>query len=138
MAQVLEFIGNHPYLCTTFVVLLILFIRHEMGRGGNSLTPQQLIHLMNKENPLLLDIRDAKAYRAGHVINAKNIPLAQIEEQTKKYNKFKEQPVVILCQAGQHASIAAKTFKQKGFVKLYRLSGGILEWQNRGLPLIKS
>ena len=55
MDQVFEFIGNHPILVAAFVILLVLFIRNETRRGGRSVTAQQLVDLVNRENALVLD-----------------------------------------------------------------------------------
>ena len=49
MDQLFTFIGNHPYLVGAFVVLLALFIRNEMSRGGATVSAQELVNLVNKE-----------------------------------------------------------------------------------------
>ena len=63
MDRLLEFALNHPELVVTFVVLLVLFFVLESRRGGKTVSSQQLTHLMNKEEGLVLDVRESKEYR---------------------------------------------------------------------------
>ena len=53
MDQLFSFIGNHPFLVGTFILLLALFIRNETQRGGQSVSAQQLVDLVNRSSPLL-------------------------------------------------------------------------------------
>ena len=74
MEQLFEFIGNHMILVGTFVILLTLFIRNETRRGGQAVSAQQLVDMVNRHNALVLDVRDRKEFEAGHIVNAVNIP----------------------------------------------------------------
>ena len=69
MDQLFEFIGNHPFLVGTFVLLLVLFIRNETQRGGRSVSAQELVGLVNKEDAVVLDLRDKKEFEAGHIVD---------------------------------------------------------------------
>ena len=55
MDQLFTFISNHPFLVGAFVVLLALFIRNEMNRGGTTLGAQQVVNLVNNEGAVVLD-----------------------------------------------------------------------------------
>ena len=78
MDQAIEFIGNHAILVGTFAVLLALFIRNEASRGGQTATAQELVNLVNRENALILDVRDAREFAEGHIVDALNIPHAAV------------------------------------------------------------
>ena len=73
MAQVLEFMGNHALLVGTFVVLLMAFLFNEMRRGGASVTAQELVNLVNRDQAVVLDVRDRKEFAAGHIVDAVNV-----------------------------------------------------------------
>jgi len=66
MAQLFEFIGNHPLLVGTFVALLGLFISNEMRRGGRSVSAQQLVNLVNNSDAVVVDVRDSKEFSDLH------------------------------------------------------------------------
>ena len=137
MAQLFEFIGNHPLLVGTFAALLGLFIANEMRRGGRSVTAQQLVNLVNNENAVVVDVRDSKEFEAGHIVDAINIPHTALESRMNEIDKFKDKPLVLTCKMGQHSGAAGTALRKAGFEQVARLTGGILEWRNQILPVVK-
>lgn len=138
MDQLFSFIANHPFLVGTFALLLALFIRNETQRGGRSVSAQQLVDLVNRENALVVDLRERKEFDAGHIVDSVNIPYASLESKLSELEKHKERPLVIACRMGQHAGAAGTMLRKKGFANVSRLSGGIAEWRNQNLPVVKS
>ena len=136
MDQFFEFIGNHPILVGTFVVLLVLFVRNEMARGGRSVSAQELVNLVNREGAAVLDIRDRKEFEAGHIVDAINMPHANVADRLGELAKYKDQQVVIACRMGQHSGAVGTILKKAGF-DVARLSGGMAEWRNQNLPVVK-
>ena len=91
MDRVIEFAMNHPFLVGGFLGLLSAFIFLETRRGGKSVSSQQLTNLVNKEEALVLDVRDAKEFKEGHITGSKNIQrkghvhsTTQIHKATKR------------------------------------------------------
>ncbi len=138
MDQVFTFIGNHPYLCGAFVLLLALFIHNEMRRGGRSVSVQQLVELVNRENALVLDVRDRREYDSGHIVNAVNIPFSALNSRLDELSKHKERAIVVSCKMGQHSGTAGVLLRKHGFQNVVRLKGGLAEWRNQSLPMVKS
>lgn len=138
MEELFTFISNHPFLVGTFVVLLALFIRNEMNRGGAVVGVQELVQLVNNDNALVVDVRDKAEYDQGHIVDAINIPFASIESRADELNKHKDRPIVIACKMGQHSGAAGTTLRKKGFENVSRLRGGIAEWRGQNLPVVKS
>jgi rhodanese-related sulfurtransferase len=137
MAQLFEFIGHHPILVGIFAVLLVLFIRNETQRGGKGVSPQELVNLVNKEGAIVLDVRDSKEFAAGHIVDAVNVPHTVLESRLSELEKYKEKPVTIVCKMGQHAGTAGAMLRKAGFASVSRLSGGMTEWRNQNLPVVK-
>ena len=138
MEELFTFISNHPILVGTFVVLLVLFIRNEMNRGGAVVGVQELVQLVNNENALVVDVRDKAEFDQGHIVDAINIPFANIETRADELNKHKDWPIVIACKMGQHSGAAGTALRKKGFENVSRLRGGIAEWRGQNLPVVKS
>lgn len=140
MHQLLEFIVNHWILNGIFIVLLIVLVFEEaraQGMGRFGLSPQALTHLMNRESPLLLDMRDHKSFKEGHIIGSVNLPHESLEHDFKKYEKDKSQTIVVICTEGQKAAIFAGKMRKKGFENMHILSGGIGAWKTAHMPLVK-
>ena len=138
MDQVIEYIGNHPFLIGSFVLLFALFVRNETHRGGHSVTAQQLVNMVNRENAVVIDVRDKKDFDQGHIVNAVNIPFANLSNRVDELKKYQEQPLVVACKQGQHAGSAGTLLRKAGFENISRLTGGITEWRNQNLPVVKA
>jgi len=138
METLFEFVGNHPYLVSAFIILLMLFIRNEAARGGESVTPQELVNLVNNESAVIIDVRDTAEYADGHIVKALNIPHGALEQRLSELNKHKDKPLIVACKMGQHSGSAGTLLRKSGFADVRRLSGGITEWRNQNLPVVKT
>lgn len=137
MEQLFAFISNHPFLVGAFVVLLALFIRNEMSRGGATVSAQELVQLVNNDGAVVVDLRDKAEFDAGHIVDAINIPFAAIEARMDELNPYKGKPIVLACKMGQHSGSAGTQLRKAGFEQVSRLRGGIAEWRAQNLPVVK-
>ncbi len=133
MERWLEFMGNHPFLFGTLGVLLVLFFIFEGQRNGRTISPQSLGILVKAKNAMLIDLRDAKDFREGHISGSRNIPYSQIANHVDEL-KATERPLVFICNLGQ---VAGSALQKVGHNDSYRLDGGISNWKAQGLPLVK-
>ena len=138
MENLITFIANHPFLVGTFLLLLALFVRNETQRGGRSVSAQQLVDLVNREGAVVLDVRDKKEYDAGHIVDSINIPFSALDSRIAELKDYKEQPLVVACKMGQHSGSAGTILRKNGFEQVSRLSGGVTEWRNQNLPVVRS
>ena len=137
MEQLFEFIGNHYLLTGIFVILLVMFVRNEVQRGGRSVTAQQLVDLINREGAVVLDVRDKNEFGEGHIIDALNIPHTAVASRIGELERHKVKPVVVACKMGQHSGAVGTILRKAGFENVSRLRGGIAEWRNQNLPVVK-
>ncbi len=138
MDQVFEFIGNHLALAGAFAVLLVALLVTENKRGGLSVSTQQATQLINREQAIVLDLRSQSEYNAGHIVGARNIPYTSLSSHLADLEKYKEKPVILVCKMGQHSSAAGKVLMKSGFTQVKRMSGGMAEWANTNLPVVKT
>ena len=104
------------------------------GAGVSTLEATQLI---NREDALVIDVRDADAFAKGHILGAKSIPLTDLARRASDLEKHKSKAVIISCQNGDRASGAAAILRQNGFSRVLPLNGGFAAWQQAGLPVEK-
>ncbi len=105
------------------------------GMGGASVTTLQATQLMNRENALVLDVREPAAYAAGHILGAKNLPLAEIDKRAADFEKYKSKTVIVHCDTGSTATRAVALLKARGFENVFNLAGGFRAWLTGGLPV---
>lgn len=137
MALFLEFLTQQWQLASALLVCVLMLVFHESRRGGKTVTPHQLVTLVNGQQATVVDLRDPAEFRKGHIVDAINIPSAKVGERMAELEALKEKPLVLVCKIGQNASMVGKQLAAKGFTNIYRLSGGISEWQTSQLPLVK-
>lgn len=140
MSQLLEFIGNHVILVTSFVVVLIAYVYtlyNDKNASYTRINPDQLTRLVNRENAKIVDVRTPEAYASGHIVNAVNIPLADIEAGKAKLAGLGKRPVVAYCDRGISSQRACKQLSNQGIDPVFNLSGGIRAWVSDKLPLSK-
>lgn len=135
--QIFSFIGNHYILVSIFVFLLVAFIINEGKQGGAAISTGNLVNLVNREEAVIVDIRDNKDFGAGHIAGAINIPFASIDSRVGELEPYREKPIVLVCKMGQHAGAAGRKLKAQGFLDVRRLSGGMAEWGASSLPVVK-
>ena len=105
--------------------------------GGPWVDALQATHLINREDALLLDVREPGEYGAGHALGAKNMPLSRLEAGGGDLAKRKEKPVIVYCDGGERSAKALSALKKQGFTRVTNLSGGLKTWQQAGLPVEK-
>lgn len=137
MEQLFEFVGNHPLLVGAFLLILALFVRNELVRGGRAVTPQELVNLVNRDGAVVVDVRDKNEFSEGHIVGAINVPHTALANRLAELEKYKERPLVLACKMGQHAGASGTVLRKAGFQNVSRLKGGVAEWRNQSLPVVK-
>ncbi len=140
LTQISEFAVNHPYLVMAFAVLLALVFFNEMKIATQrfaSLTPAAAVQLMNKEDVVVLDVREPSETVGGKIARAIQIPVGAVAKRVDELEKFKDKTLLVYCKSGARAGIACKELSKNGFDKVYSLNGGLLAWQDAHLPVSK-
>ncbi|WP_079710723.1 FAD-dependent oxidoreductase [Paraliobacillus ryukyuensis] len=77
-----------------------------------------------ESNAFIVDVREKKEYEAGHVKNAKNIPLSEFRERLDEIPT--DQPVYVHCRSGQRSYNAVASLGNAGYEHVYNISGSFL------------
>jgi rhodanese-related sulfurtransferase len=112
-------------------MLIASFVRG--GGGGISVTEATL--LINREDALVLDVRETSEWSSGHIPNARHVALGQLEKHMSELEKFKGKPIIVCCASGNRSSSACATLKKAGFDRVFSLNDGIGGWKGAGLPV---
>ena len=102
------------------------------------MTPAQATHLINREDALVVDVRDPGRIRRRAHPRRKERAAGARAEGANELAKRKERPLIVYCDTGTNrAAKAIGALKKQGFAKVVNLSGGIGAWQQAGLPVEK-
>jgi rhodanese-related sulfurtransferase len=140
MDRVIEFLSHHPWLGTATVVAVAMVLVYEMrtlSESRLSVSPQELIRLMN-QGALLLDLRPAEQYQAGHLTGARQMNGEQILKATDTLKKHKEKAVVVYDDSGSLGAAAVRQLTAQGFTRVFALRGGLAAWRADNLPVSRA
>jgi rhodanese-related sulfurtransferase len=133
----LDFVRNNLLLFAVALIsgAMLLWPLFRKSTGGPWVSTSQATHLINREDALVLDVRDPGEYGAGHILGAKNVPLSRLGDGD--IAKRKERPVIVYCDGSERSSKAVSALRKQGFTRVVNLSGGLKAWQQAGLPVEK-
>ena len=91
----------------------------------------------NDPNLVILDVRTPEEFSEGHIENAVNLDFYSddFKEELDKLDKNKT--YVTHCRSGGRSAKTLNLMKELGFKEAYNITGGIVEWENEGLPTTK-
>ncbi len=93
--------------------------------------------LINRQNAVLLDVREPKEFEGGRLPAAIHIPLSQLPGRTNELAKLATRPVIAYCAIGRRSRMAGGALAKAGFKDIFSLQGGIAAWKKDGLPVEK-
>jgi rhodanese-related sulfurtransferase len=140
MQQLLDYITRHPFLVGAAVLAGIVVLAFELRarvQAFAALSSAQAVRMMN-QGALVIDLRSKELYDAGHIVDARNVPAAEIESQADALKKWRERNVITYCDSGANGASAARTLTKLGFTKVFNLEGGLNAWVKDNLPLAKT
>lgn len=135
----LEFLQNNLMLVGVAVASGGMLLWQTFGSrlsGLNQVSAAEATRLIN-DDALVLDVREDKEWAEGHIPNARHIPMAQLSKRLAELDKLKDKPIVVSCRSGHRSASVCRTLKKNGFENVHNLAGGILAWEQAGLPVTK-
>jgi rhodanese-related sulfurtransferase len=139
MQDLTTFISNHMALTYSFAIILLLLFIIELLRAKQNksrINTSKAIQLINREHAVIIDIRAQDNYRQGHIIDAISIPESDLIAQKKKLERYKQKPIIFICNNGTASQKVAALLLKEGY-NIYLLAGGMRAWREAGLPIIK-
>ena len=106
--------------------------------SGKGLTPTDATIWINRRKANVIDLRTEEDFKLGHLPNAKNVAIENLESSLKSLKLEQKYPVVVIGRGPAHSQKAAKELRALGYEEVGVLEGGINAWQTSGLPLVKS
>lgn len=134
-----------PFVLQNWHLILVAFVSGGLllwpgiARSARSgITPEAAVQLINREKAVVVDVSEADEFAAGHITNARNIPVNDLEKRLPEVVKNKALPLVLVCANGARAARAAGVAKTLGYEKAVVLGGGLRAWKEANLPVEKA
>lgn len=140
LSRLPQFLGHHVLLVATFIVIILALIGLEVSRkfrGFRELTPAALVQMINRGEPLVVDLSAIADFEKGHIAGSKHVAPSQFDPENKDLAKAKGLQIVTVCKSGAESGKAARRLVKAGFTDVATLAGGINAWRQADLPLVK-
>lgn len=103
------------------------------GGGVRSISPDEAYALLQAESPpVIVDVRQPVETRSGSVPGAMLIPLTEFAQRLNELPT--DRPILTICRSSHRSPFAARQLKREGR-NVTNVAGGIIAWEQAGLPL---
>lgn len=141
MQEIMQFVGRHPVLSIAWIALLaaVLFTTFKgLMSKVKVITRGEVTRLINKEDAVVVDLRQRDDFRKGHIAGSLNLLPAEIKANNiGELDKHKVKPVIVTDGTGMQATESASLLLKAGFEKVFVLKEGIAGWSGENLPLVR-
>lgn len=135
----IDFLQQNWYWAAMAVFSGGMFV-YQSVRGGSAsqnVSPMQATLMINREDALIIDVRDPAEFNQGHIPNARHIPLKELMSRQEELRSQPERPIIINCHSGGRSIDACMQLRKAGFTKVFNLEGGLAAWQQAGQPVTR-
>ncbi|WP_313481851.1 rhodanese-like domain-containing protein [Atlantibacter hermannii] len=141
MQEIMQFVSRHPILSIAWVALLgaVLFTTFKsLTSKVKVISRGEATRLINKEDAVVVDIRQRDDFRKGHIASALNVLPNEIKaNNTGELDKHKVQPIIVVDGNGMSAQESANALLKAGFERVFVLKDGVAGWSGENLPLVR-
>ena len=134
--DIFVFVSEQWVLVSVLLLLIYVYAWREKSRAGTALSVHGVTLLLNREQAVLLDVREQSEFKEGHIVAAINIPHASVAERIVELSQYKERVIIVVDKLGQHSGAVGRLLGEAGF-DVRRLQGGMSEWSNQNLPQVQ-
>jgi molybdopterin/thiamine biosynthesis adenylyltransferase/rhodanese-related sulfurtransferase len=110
----------------------------EQGRRFTDLSPGEFRREIAGGGAVVLDTREQHEYDEAHLEGAELVPPSEVSARIDELVPDTDQRVVLYCRSGKRSALAAEELADLGYTNLAHLTGGILAWQEQGLPVVEA
>ncbi len=141
MQEIMQFVGRHPILSIAWAALLVAVI-YTTFKGIASkvkvISRGEATRLINKEDAIVVDLRQRDEFRKGHISGAQNVLPADIKNSNLgELEKHKNKPIIVVDANGMSAQESGNHLHKAGFEQVFVMKEGVAGWSGENLPLVR-
>jgi len=141
MQEYIDFARNNFLIVAGFIAVLGFIIKTEISRltrKYKQIGVNEAVMLLNKDNSIVLDVREDKEVQGGKIKDARHITLGQLPSRMAELGSDKQKPILVYCRSGSRSGHACQMLTKAGYEDVSNLAGGILAWEAANLPVVKA
>ncbi|HRP34443.1 MAG TPA: rhodanese-like domain-containing protein [Gammaproteobacteria bacterium] len=137
MEPILQYAASHPFLFGGMLLMFAVVFAYEMRvarRKGTDVSAPEAVAMINA-GAQPVDIRAAAQYEKAHILDARNIPLGDLDQHLASLEKLKDRGILLYCDNGAASAKAVETLAARGVPGAKSLRGGLTAWRGENLPV---
>jgi len=91
--------------------------------------------MLEKGEPLLLDVRTPGEYADRHVPVSLLIPPNELSDRLGEIADHKKRDILVICRSGNRSCATSQILEDAGFTNVYNIDRGIIDWAQDGFPV---
>ncbi len=115
------------------ILLLATLACEAPAAGVSEISPDELL-TNPPESVLILDVRSEAEFTRGHVPGAVNLSHDRLAARLEELDAARDQPIVVYCESGRRAGLAADVLLEAGFSDIRHLTGDMSDWRSKERP----
>jgi len=124
---------KYVQLFSFMLIVLVSGVLKAELQSLEEISPVAAEQLFNKQQAIILDVREDSEWKEQHIPGAIHIPLGQLSERLTELKQYKDSPIIAQCRSGRRSAQASDVLKSAGFSKVYNMEGGLNAWDKAGL-----
>ena len=141
MQEYLDFFANNTLLVVAwFGLVAAIVVTTVMAKLSKVkvIPAQEAVLLINKQDAVVIDVRNAEEFRKGHIAGAINGPASVLKtNDLSQIQKYQQKPLILVCETGMTTSSIGRLLTKAEFTQVYALRGGMADWRTQNLPVVK-
>ena len=114
----------------------VVGVHAESKRATFTITQQELLQrLASQAKVLILDVRTPQEFATSHIPGALNVPHTSLPKRLNTVRPYQDKEVIVYCETGFRAGIAAQVLHRSGFAYVRQLEGDMALWRRTSLPI---
>lgn len=93
---------------------------------------------LNRGDVVLIDTREPHEYQEAHLEGGKLVPPGLLADEIEAAAPDKSARTILYCRSGSRSALAAAQLQAMGYENVASMAGGILLWQEQGLPVVSA
>ncbi|MGK2946074.1 MAG: rhodanese-like domain-containing protein [Candidatus Malihini olakiniferum] len=141
MQEIMSFLSRHPIMSISWIALsvavIVMIVENKLSKV-KEIACDEAIQLINKEEAVVVDLRNRDDFRHGHIANAINLLSNDIKNGSLgELKQYKTRPVIVICVNGMSSRESAGHLLKVGFGRVFVLKDGLSGWSGNNLPLVQ-
>ena len=120
------------------IAVALLLAGCSSSSSANNLSVEEFSAKAAEPGVVTLDVRTPGEFAEGYIQGARLIDFQSGNFESEIATLDKNATYAVYCRSGNRSEQAVKVMQEAGFTNVFNMNGGVIDWANAGLPLVRN